>query len=435
MQKINIQPVLDNAKFNSFHRAILFWTGFIIIFDGYDLVIYGTVLPLLMKTWNLTPVEAGSLASYALFGMMFGAFIFGTIGNRLGSKNAIITCILLFSGFTVLCAFAQSPSMFGFFRFVAGIGIGGVMPNAVSLMAEYAPKNIRNTLITIMFSGIATGGILSVLVGMFLIPTFGWQAVFVFGLIPILLLPFIYRTLPESMNFLIKKGRTSEAKAILSKVEPSFKSESDVILETSNSIYNQVGISDLFKNNRLWSTLMFWIAFFACLLVIYGINSWLPKLIMGKPEYRDDLSLGLTFLLVYNIGAVFGAIIGGRLGDKYDLRKTVVLFFVTAAVAISLLGFTTSYILYILMFVAGATTSGNQIVMNTLVAQYYPALLRSTGFGWASGIGRIGAIIGPTMVGYLVSLKLPFEQNFFAFAVAAGVAAIAIFFVDFKNEK
>jgi AAHS family benzoate transporter-like MFS transporter len=113
----------------------------------------------------------------------------------------------------------------------------------------------------------------------------------------------------------------------------------------------------------------------------------------------------------------------------------VVLFFVTAAVAISLLGFTTSYILYILMFVAGATTSGNQIVMNTLVAQYYPALLRSTGFGWASGIGRIGAIIGPTMVGYLVSLKLPFEQNFFAFAVAAGVAAIAIFFVDFKNEK
>jgi MFS transporter, AAHS family, benzoate transport protein len=214
MNKLNIQPFLDNAPFNSFHKNVLLWTAFIIIFDGYDLVIYGTVLPVLMKTWNLTPVEAGSLASYALFGMMFGAFIFGTIGNRIGSKKAIITCILLFSAFTVLCGFAQTPTVFAIFRFMAGLGIGGVMPNAVSLMAEYAPKNIRNTLITTMFSGIAAGGILSVLVGMYLIPNFGWQAVFYFGIIPLLLLPFILKALPESMNFLVKNGKTTEAQAI-----------------------------------------------------------------------------------------------------------------------------------------------------------------------------------------------------------------------------
>ncbi len=435
MQKVNVQHILDNAKFSGFHKTILFWTGFIIIFDGYDLVIYGTVLPVLMKIWNLTPVEAGSLASYALFGMMFGAFLFGTIGNRIGSKSAIITCILLFSGFTVLCGFAQSPTMFAIFRFIAGLGIGGVMPNAVSLMAEYAPKNIRNTLITIMFSGIATGGILSVLVGMYLIPNFGWQAVFYFGMIPILLLPFIIKTLPESMNFLIKKGKSTDAQGILSKIDSTFSLKKDEILEIPNTVLNQASVADLFKNKRLLSTLMFWIAFFSCLLVIYGINSWLPKLIMAKPEYKDNLGLSLTFLLVYNIGAVFGAIIGGRLGDKYDLRKTVISFFVIAAVVITLLGYTTSFLLYVLMFVAGATTSGNQIVMNTLVAQYYPALLRSTAFGWASGIGRIGAIIGPTLVGFLVSLQLPFEQNFFAFALAAAVAALAVFFVDYRNEK
>jgi MFS transporter, AAHS family, benzoate transport protein len=435
MQNVNVQSILDSAKFNRFHRAILFWTGFIIIFDGYDLVIYGTVLPVLMKAWNLTPVQAGGLASYALFGMMFGAFLFGTIGNRIGSKGAIITCILLFSGFTVLCGFAQSPTMFAIFRFMAGLGIGGVMPNAVSLMAEYAPKNIRNTLITTMFSGIATGGILSVLVGMYLIPTFGWQAVFYFGTIPILLLPLIIKTLPESMNFLIKKGKNQEAQAILSKIEPTFSLQKEDVLEIPHAVLNQASVADLFKNNRLLSTLMFWIAFFSCLLVIYGINSWLPKLIMAKPEYRDNLGLGLTFLLVYNIGAVLGAIVGGRLGDKYDLRKTVFAFFVIAAGSIALLGYTTSLLLYALMFIAGATTSGNQIVMNTLVAQYYPALLRSTAFGWASGIGRIGAIIGPALVGFLVSLNLPFEQNFFAFALAAVVAAIAVFFVDYRNEK
>jgi MFS transporter, AAHS family, benzoate transport protein len=155
------------------------------------------------------------------------------------------------------------------------------------------------------------------------------------------------------------------------------------------------------------------------------------KLIMAKPEYKDNLSLSLTFLLVFNIGVMFGAIAGGRLGDKFDLRKTVIAFFVTAAVVIGLLGYTSSYLLYVLMFIAGATTSGNQIVMNTLVAQYYPPLLRSTGFGWASGIGRLGAIIGPALGGFLVSLKLPFEQNFFAFAGAAA----AVCFVDYRNEK
>jgi MFS transporter, AAHS family, benzoate transport protein len=434
MNKVNIQPFLDNAQFNRFHRNLLFWTAFIIIFDGYDLVIYGTVLPVLMKTWNLTPIEAGSLASYALFGMMFGAFLFGTIGNRLGSKNAIVSCILLFSVFTVLCGFAPSPTIFALFRFMAGLGIGGVMPNAMSLMAEYAPKKIRNTLITTMFSGIAAGGILSVLVGMYLIPNFGWQAVFYFGIIPILLLPFILRALPESMHFLIKKGENAKAQALLSKIDPSFSFKNDVVLVIAEEVKSQTSVADLFKKKRLLSTLMFWVAFFSCLLVIYGINSWLPKLIMTKPEYKDNLSLSLTFLFVFNVGAMFGAIIGGRLGDQFDLRKTVLSFFIIAAIVIGLLGYTSSFLLYILLFIAGATTSGNQIVMNTLVAQYYPALLRSTAFGWASGIGRIGAIIGPALVGYLVSLKLPFEQNFFVFALAAGVAAIAICFVDYRNE-
>ena len=435
MNKVNIQPFLDNAKFNAFHKNVLLWTAFIIIFDGYDLFIYGTVLPGLMKTWHLTPVEAGSLASYALFGMMFGSFIFGTIANRIGSKKAIITCILLFSAFTFFCGFAQTPTTFAFFRFMAGLGIGGVMPNAVALMAEYAPKNIRNTLVTTMFSGYAVGGIVSVLSGMFLIPHFGWQAVFYIGIMPILLLPLILRSLPESLSFLVKTGKTAEAQTILTKLDPSYTPQNDTILEISNTVATHISIGDLFKNKRLLSTLMFWVAFFMCLLVIYGLTSWLTKLIMTKPEYKDNLSLSLTFLLVFNIGAVFGAILGGFLGDKFDLRKTVVVFFATAAVVIGLLGYASSPLLYVLMFIAGVTTSGNQIVLNSLVAQYYPALLRSTGFGWALGVGRIGAIIGPLLGGILMSWQLPFEQNFFAFALAAAIASVAIVFVNYNDEK
>ncbi|WP_304234416.1 MFS transporter [Jiulongibacter sediminis] len=434
MKKVDIQPLLDNAILSSFHKKILFWTAFIIVFDGYDLVIYGSVLPVLMKEWDLSPVTAGSLASYALFGMMLGAFFFGSFGNRIGSKKAIIVCILIFSVFTFFCGFTNSVEMFGAFRFLAGLGIGGVMPNAVSLMAEYAPKKNRNTLITNMFSGIAIGGILSVLVGMFLIERFGWQAVFFFGIIPVLLLPFMIRDIPESMHFLSKKGLQERMKSILSKIAPNQSFETDSVLEIHTAETEKANLTELFKNNRLLSTLMFWVAFFCCLLVIYGINSWLPKLIMAKPEYHDNLSLSLTFLLVFNIGAVVGAILGGRLGDKYDIKKVVIGFFILAALSIALLGYTSSALLYILMFIAGATTSGNQIVLNTLVAQYYPHTLRATGFGWALGIGRLGAIIGPSLVGFLVALQLPFEQNFFAFAVAAAIAAVAIFFVNYKKD-
>jgi MFS transporter, AAHS family, benzoate transport protein len=435
MNQLNIQPFLDNAKFNAFHRNILLWCALILVFDGYDLVIYGTVLPVLMKNWNLTPVEAGRLASYALIGMMFGAFIFGTVANRIGQKKAIIACIILFSGFTFLCGFAETPTTFAIFRFLAGLGIGGVMPNVISLMAEYSPKNIRSTLVTTMFSGYAIGGIMSALLGIFLIPKLGWQGIFYVGIIPLLLLPLIMRYLPESLNFLVKNGRMDEAQAILQKVEPTYTPQSDSILEIAPAVAGTTGVKNLFTNNRLLSTVMFWVAFFCSLLTVYGLNSWLTKLIMTKPEYKDNLSLSLTFLLVLNIGGIFGAIGGGRLGDKYDLRKTVIGFFLMGSAAIGLLGFSTSFVMYVLMFFAGAATIGNQIVLNTLVAQFYPALLRSTGIGWASGVGRIGAIIGPIFGGVLVGWKLPFEQNFFAFAIPAIIGAIAIIFVDYRNEK
>ena len=435
MNKLNIQPFLDNAKFNAFHRNILLWCAFILVFDGYDLVIYGSVLPILMKNWALTPIQAGSLASYALFGMMFGAFIFGTIANRIGQKKAIIACVVLFSGFTFLCGFAQNPTIFAFYRFMAGLGIGGVMPNVISLMAEYSPKKIRSTLVTTMFSGYAVGGIMSALLGIFLIPKMGWQSIFYVGIIPILVLPLILRYLPESLSFLVKNGKMDEAKAILAKVEPSYTPQKDTDLEVTATVAGTTGVNNLFTNNRLLSTVMFWVAFFCSLLTVYGLNSWLTKLIMTKPEYKDNLSLSLTFLLVLNIGGIFGAIGGGRLGDKYDLRKTVIGFFLMGSAAIGLLGFSSSFVMYALMFVAGAATIGNQIVLNTLVAQFYPALLRSTGIGWASGVGRIGAIIGPILGGVLVGWKLPFEQNFFAFAIPAIIGAIAITFVDYRNEK
>lgn len=197
MKQIDVAKTIDEARFNGFHWMVLFWCALIIIFDGYDLVIYGVVMPLLMKEWGLSPLQAGSMGSAALFGMMAGALFFGPLSDKIGRKKAITICVILFSGFTVLNGLARDMTEFIICRFIAGLGIGGVMPNVVALMSEYAPRKIRSTLVAIMFSGYSVGGMLSAGLGMALMPSYGWQIMFYIAGIPLLLLPLIMFFLPS----------------------------------------------------------------------------------------------------------------------------------------------------------------------------------------------------------------------------------------------
>lgn len=430
MRTINIQQVIDDARFGSFHWKVLFWCFLIIIFDVYDLVIYGVVLPILMKEWNLTPMEAGTLGSYALFGMMFGALIFGPLADKIGRKKSIIICLVLFSVFTLVSTLAVEPFQFGLSRFIAGLGIGGLMPNAVALITEYAPKKMRSLLTTIMFSGYAVGGMLSAGLGMLLLPSFGWQSVFYVGAIPLVLLPIILKYLPDSLGFLVRSGKNEEASKIVSKIDPNaIAANEKVTFETPEKVPG-ASLVQLFKNKRGISTVMFWIAFFMCLLMVYGLNSWLPKL-MNQAGY--PLGSSLSFLLALNVGAMIGAIGGGWLGDKFHLRKVLIIFLSLAAISLSLLGFkSNTFVLYILIGMAGATTIGTQILLYAYVAQFYPMDIRSTGIGWASGVGRLGGMAGPILGGALLSMGLPFEANFMIFAIPGAIGALAICFVSLK---
>lgn len=424
MRSIDCNALIDEARFNRFHWRVLFWCALIIIFDGYDLVIYGVVLPVLMREWGLSPLQAGALGSYALFGMMLGALCFGSLSDRIGRKRVIALCVILFSGFTVLNGFARNPTEFGLCRFVAGLGIGGVMPNVVALMSEYAPKKIRSTLVAIMFSGYSVGGMLSAGLGIVLLPDFGWQSVFYVAGIPLLLLPLILKYLPESVGFMLRQGREQEARDVLRRVEPGFVPQAGERFVPALPPAGGAPVLQLFRQGRALSTLMLWLAFFCCLLMVYALNSWLPKL-MTSAGY--GLGSSLTFLLVLNVGAIFGAVGGGWIGDRLALHKVLVGFFALAALSISLLGFNSpTVVLYLLIAIAGASTIGTQILAYACVAQFYPMAMRSTGLGWASGVGRSGAIVGPLLGGALVGIELPLHYNFMAFAIPGAVAAVAM---------
>ena len=431
--KVNINTLIDEAKFTPFHWGVLIWCLLIIIFDGYDLVIYGVALPLLMQEWSLTTVQAGMLASTALFGIMFGAMTFGTLSDKLGRKKTIMMCVAIFSGFTFIGAFATSPVEFGILRFLAGLGIGGVMPNVVALMTEYAPKRIRSTLVALMFSGYAIGGMTSALLGAWLVPQYGWKIMFLLAGIPLLLLPILWKYLPESLMYLTNKQQTAQANDIIQKISPT-----QVITSDTQFVLNEVQKGDeaplkaLFQQGRSFSTFMFWLAFFMCLLMVYALGSWLPKLMI---QAGYSLGASMIFLFALNIGGMVGAIGGGYLADRFHIKKVLTIMFLCGAIALILLGFNSpQFVLYTLIAVAGAATIGSQILLYTFVAQYYPSTVRSTGMGWASGIGRIGAIVGPVLTGALLTMNLPHQMNFFAIAIPGVIAALAIFLVNLKTS-
>lgn len=430
-EQININSVVDEAKFTPFHWGVLIWCLMIIIFDGYDLVIYGVALPLLMQEWALSAVQAGLLASTALFGMMFGAMSFGTLSDKLGRKKTIMICVAIFSGFTFLGAFASAPAEFGILRFLAGLGIGGVMPNVVALMTEYAPKRSRSTLVALMFSGYAIGGMASALLGAWLVADYGWKIMFYLAGIPFLALPLIWKFLPESLMFLTKKGQTEQVRSIVQKIAP----EQPISAQTQFKLNepaagDEAPLKALFQQGRTFSTAMFWVAFFMCLLMVYALGSWLPKLMI---QAGYSLGASMLFLFALNIGGMAGAIGGGVLADKFHLKPVLSIMFTVGAIALVLLGFNSpQFVLYSLIAVAGAATIGSQILLYTFVAQFYPAAVRSTGMGWASGIGRIGAIVGPVLTGALLTLELPHQMNFLAIAIPGAIAAIAVCMVNLK---
>ena len=424
MRNLDVNDVIDNARFNSFHWLVMCLCALLLIFDGYDLFIYGVVLPVIMKEWGLTPLQAGALGSYALFGMMFGALMFGSLADKIGRKKGIAICFALFSVATIVNGFASNPTEFGIYRFIAGLGCGGLMPNAVALMNEYAPKKMRSTLVAVMFSGYSLGGMLSAGVGIFMLPRFGWESMFFAAALPLLLLPVILYYLPESIGFLVRRGEHDKARALLNRLDPAQTLGAEVQLTINERKGAGVSVLELFRNGLAVRTLSIWVAFFCCLLMVYALSSWLPKL-MANAGY--SLGSSLSFLLALNFGGMAGAILGGWLGDRFNLTKVKVGFFIAAAVSISLLGFKSPMLmLYLLIFVAGATTIGTQILLYAGTAQLYDLSIRSTGLGWASGIGRNGAIVGPLLGGALMGIELPLQLNFMAFAIPGAIAALAM---------
>ncbi|WP_439685780.1 Benzoate transport protein [Cupriavidus oxalaticus] len=425
MQHIDVQKLADNARFNRFHARVLAWCLLVIIIDGYDIAVAGAALPSIMKEMGVTASTAGFMASSALFGMMFGAIFLGALSDRIGRRWTISLCVFLFSVFTAAAGLTSDPVTFSVMRFIAGLGIGGVMPNIVAQMTEYSPRKIRSFMTTVMFSGYAIGGILAAVIGKQFIAGFGWQIVFFAAGVPVILIPFILKTMPESLSFLVSRQNEKDLRALAQRIDPHLRLDAGATFRVPQQDRAAgVPVARLFQDGRGFSTVMFWIAFFTGLFMVYALSTWLTKL-MAMSGY--SLGSALSFVIALNVGAVVGAIGGGWLADRFHIKWVLVVMYGLGAAFLYLMTFKTSTeMLYLLIGAVGACTTGAQIVAYAYSGQFYPVSIRSTGVGMASGIGRLGAIAAPVLIGLIVSLQLPLAQNFLVIGAAGIVGALAL---------
>ncbi|OTG87003.1 aromatic acid/H+ symport family MFS transporter [Acinetobacter sp. ANC 4558] len=425
MQNVNAVELIDRASLNKHHKILVFWCAVIMLFDGYDLVIYGSVLPHLMTEWQLSPQTAGLLGAASLMGMMLGAVTLGMAADKFGRKNIIIFCTILSSVAVTMNGFAHDTDTFFICRLLTGVGLGGAVPNLVTIIKEMAPGNYRNRLINFVLAFYGVGAIISGLAGLFLIPTFGWQATFWIAGTCIFLIPLMYKTFPESISYLIQKNRQDDVVKTLEKLNPAHQHQTNMmyVIETT-SAKQKIPVVGLFTEGKASKTLLIWIGFAMVMLMVFGLNTWLPKL-MNVGGY--SLGSSITFLVTLNIGSILGTLIFGVIADKWGTKKTLIFGYLLAAASIGCLGFhPPAFILSLLLVIAGGATVGSMSVIHTLAADFYPANIRSTGVSFSAAMGRFGAIAGPLFGGVLLAMNLPFEQNFMVFALPGIIGALVI---------
>ena len=382
--------------------------------DGYDLVVLGVVLPALLQEpgWGLTPNTASLISVAGLVGVMVGAMTIGTISDIVGRRQTMVWTVILFSLLTFACAFAPNPVVFGALRFLAGLGLGGVLPTAIALINEFAPVGRGSSATTRMMTGYHVGAVATALLGILIIQSLGWHWMFIAGALPALVLvPLLWRFLPESDAYL--QARTAAAGTSAAR-------------SASGTSKNPIGI--LFHHGLARSTIAFWITSFMGLLLVYGLNTWLPQ-IMRSAGYA--LGAALALLLVLNVGAIVGLLMAGRIADRIGKRRSTVGWFAGGALFLALLSIRLPGIgVYVSVFLAGMFVFSAQVLVYAYISHLYPAAARATALGAASGVGRLGAISGPLIGGWLLTVGLAYPWGFYIFAAVAALGALSILLVD-----
>ena len=427
---------LEKLPVGSFHYKLLVVTGLGWLFDSMDTGLISFVLPILAKEWGLTPEQVGWIGSVGLVGMALGAVLAGTIADKFGRKNVFAATVILYSVSTGLCALAWSYESLLVFRFLVGFGLGGELPVAATLMSEYAPSQLRGRFIVLLESFWGVGWLVAALISYLLIPQFGWQVAFIIGALPALYVFLIRLHMPESIRYLISKGKVDEARQIILTLEQKL----GVVSKPFDNDFEEEA-TPIFKLNvfTLWGkafrvrTLMLWLAWFGIVFSYYGIFMWLPSIVFAQGfEVVKTFEYVLIMTLAQLPGYFAAAWLVDIIGRRYTLSSFLLMsgicayFFGNAATASELLMWGAAMSFFNL---------GAWGVIYTYTPELYPTAIRALGSGWAAGFGRIGGMLAPMLVGVLLFNSVPMKFIFVMFASVFVIISVIVLSLGIESKK
>lgn len=428
VQTIDIPSVIDNNRLSRSQLWILIMVGLTVVMDGFDVQSMGYVAPAIIADWSVSKAELGPVFGAGLFGMLVGSLTLSVLADKIGRRPVLIWATVFFSLCMLVTAHVTSIGQLQVIRFVTGLGLGAIMPNALALVGEFSPRHKRVTLMMLVSCGYTVGAVLGGLVSAWMIPLWGWQSVFYLGgIFPLLIAALMYVYVPESMQFLVVKGRRlDEVGRTLRRIDPSLKVDGNSRYALAETAQGGAPVVELFREGRGVATVLLWVVNFMNLLNLYFLSSWLPTIATsaGLPT-STAVMVGTTL----QVGGVLGTLLMGPVIDRIGFFKVLVPCFALAALSIALIGQPGIGLplLFLVVTVTGFCIIGGQPAVNALAATYYPTALRSTGLGWSLGIGRWGSIAGPVLGGLLIQFEWSNSEIFLAMAVPTVIAALMLF--------
>jgi MFS transporter, AAHS family, 4-hydroxybenzoate transporter len=428
-QSLTVSDIIEQRSLSPFQVWTVALCGLVLVLDGFDAQLINYTAPSIAETMHVPVSRFGPIFASSLIGLMIAAMATGPIADLWGRKWPVICSIFSFAAFSLATPQVRSFDELLVVRFLTGLGLGGAMPNVVALAAEYIPRRLLPVLVPVLFIGMPLGGTLSGFVSAVMIPRWGWHSVFyVGGVLPLVISLLLIILLPESIQFLAAQGRHAQkVRRILTRISPEFATaEVDLAVSPRERSRKSVPVVRLFTEGRAVGTVLLWLPYFMNLLLIYFTGSWLPALLRGDGMSVSAASTATAFI---SFGGIFGC-----LGEGYLIRwrgagSVLLAEYAFAGLFLALLALlSVSFsVVLALTFALGFMIIGAQGGLNALAASFYPTSMRSTGVGWALGVGRIGSIVGPLLGGMFLSSFgwKPSQMLLFGTAVA-GCACVSI---------
>jgi AAHS family 4-hydroxybenzoate transporter-like MFS transporter len=429
--RIDVAALIDGQKLGRYQLAVFALCVCFLFLDGFDAQMIGFVAPSLVREWKLNRIALGPIFTTGTLGFSLGAMLFGMLADRFGRRASSLWCLACFGVFNILSATAHSVEAMMIYRFLAGLGMGGGMPNGYALISEYFPRRMRATVIMLAAFGYSFGANAGGWAAAFFIPRYGWPSVFyIGGVAPLVLVVLLWPCLPESIRFLVLKRKpAAQIAALIAKVYPALPVAADATFVIDDGAPRGSTVRQLFTNGRAPVTTLLWIAAFMNLMVLSFVVNWFPTLLTRAGM---DLQTALILTATFGIGGNAGVGLLGFAIDRWGAHRVLGAGFLCVSIALALVGSAHgSFVaLAAIMLVVGFFVPGGNAGTSAFASKLYPVYIRSTGIGWTLGVGRAGQLLSPILGTLMLAMNWSLASFFYAVAVPALIAALAIGFIE-----